>query len=216
MRSLFLALLIFLSSCSSVYTPNERPVLLPEKDRFISSQKIEFDISIGYDIAVSDRDRIHHDLTIALQSLEDELNVKFNIVQEKEVVLNPLIGFDRAPYCALQLDPSKREKDNHINLCFINNFVAEAENGLVVLGTYVPKLGIGLISTSDNMYVNINTIKHELGHFLGALEHSKIGLMQPAGPIRSKTAILHFDKFAVKQIRDKHAKKVFNFILGSN
>lgn len=191
-------ILLLLNACvkSTFYTKPE--------DYYIFEKTLNFEISIGYDNSLHDYNETLLLVHTALEHIEKTLNVKFHIIMEKIVELDPNLGIDQAPVCATQLNPTKREKDRHLNLCVVPFPLSENDdNDSLILGVYVPRLGINLISKTEDKMLFLNIIVHEIGHFLGA-RHTNNGIMKESlTKQQTKNGILKFSKTSIEQIREK-------------
>ena len=198
MKYILFICLFLVGGCSLQY---DEQMNLSNTERFIQSETLHFDISVGYDKNIQNIEEYKWRIHIALEEIKKQLNVQFHILKEN---VFDLVDDDRkviAMKCALGLTPNKREADKHINLCFTEESLNDSDPKRV-LGVYFFVYGISLIITQDNFYSNINTIIHELGHFLGA-NHSTFGVMKPSkGPWRYNQ-IAKFSKESVKEIREK-------------
>jgi hypothetical protein len=175
---------------------------LPQNERFIRNETINFTISVGYDDDIAKLNKAKQILRVSLRELKEQLNVNFVIVEEKVLPLVVEKGFENAPNCALQLEPNKITYDRHLNFCFLAGKFYDRSNSHEVLGvTFMPH-GIILSQFHEHLdFLIINIVIHEIGHYLGA-GHTDSGIMRPAATLDAYYGILPFDRKAVYQMRN--------------
>lgn len=197
----FIILFFILFGCSQKEVSIDTSFNLPKEKRHITQETLQFDLTVGYDKNVNVY-RVRKNLMLVLKGLEEEINVKFNILDEKHVIISTKETNEMFAHCALQLNPSKRESDKHLHLCFIDSEVKIFSDDFIAIGGYMSILGAALIGDYKDDFQNMNTIKHEIGHFLGA-GHTRYGIMQPGLSEYQYFKVFKFSLESIQEIREK-------------
>lgn len=164
--------------------------------RFVSEETLELKIAIGYDSSITDISNLVFLTRDAFNEIERQLNIKFESSADNRVTIGSSVF-------TIERDCSSYFKDTNIKydviMCILNSKLVVI-NGIAD-GLYFPSNKVVIVSVDDNNHSVINTIMHELGHFLGA-NHSKTGLMTEMKGLSAYTKYLQFSKTSIKQIKE--------------
>ena len=195
---------VMMSGCS---------LLLPSPDKtesFIEKETIVFNINIGVDSSLDVGRGIVSTASTqyALENLKEELNIQFNI-KDITTVEFPHISELSAAKCLHTLDP--KQSDNTLNLCIVKGVINPATSAV---GVYVAGLKTALVTYNPSHFFLVNTIRHEIGHFLGS-DHAADGVMTSGLGESATKGVIPFSNHSVKEIRIIHRiKKVIRDVTG--
>lgn len=170
-------------------------------------KKRTFKVLIGYQHGVN-RIKARKAFIFASQYIEDELNIKFEVVEEIDI--NVFTG-SRLPHtiplfdCKAQAQLNRKiNQEIDLTYCLLKERptpgVIGAVNDIGALNDPTNK-PVGMSTTDSSMTEVINTLVHELCHILGA-HHTYSGIMYYSARWFDKHFILKMSKVTKRQIKE--------------
>lgn len=183
----------------------------PKKVRFIRmNEKIQFKLAIGLDESLREKMGVSSTklfIEEVLSDISEELNVDFVVTKIVATDLRPRLKNTKFvfPYTALcSFAVKEYNKDpRQLNICIMKERTIDG-----VLGMFVPAFKSVVVYRQSDNEKFFNTLKHEIGHFLGVYGHTYSGVMFPHEIHR----IIPRQKFSLDAIDmiKKHQNKIID------